>query len=109
MEVAQIGSDALHVVPIGEEHILAVRDKLVVGHKQVVKGSMVLGVIHRRVAGYNISLDNLEVGIEEHITKVDTVEVHHIEVNRIMASLDNIEVAEHIKVEDFDDARQLLL
>ena len=57
-----------------------------------------------------ISLDNLEVGIEEHTAEEGTMEVHHIEVSRIVASLDNIEEAEHIEVVGFnDDARRLLL
>ena len=79
-------------------------------------GNMVLGAIHRQAVGHtfevvaSIGLGNLGMGIEEYTVRVDTMEVLHIAVNRIMASLDNIEVAEHIKVVDFDiDARLLLL
>ena len=77
--------------------------------------SMVLGAIHRQAVGHTfevvagIGLDNLEMGIEERTVRVDTMEVPHIVVNRIVANLDNIEVAEHIKVVDFDDDALLLL
>lgn len=57
-----------------------------------------------------ISLDNLEEGIEEHTIVEGIMEVCHIEVSHIMASLDNIEEAERIEVVGFSyDARQLLL
>ena len=57
-----------------------------------------------------ISLDNLEEGIEEHTIVEGIMEVRHIEVSHIMASLDNIEEAERIEVVGFSyDARQLLL
>ncbi len=78
-------------------------------------GSMVLGAIHRQAVGHTfevvagIGLGNLEMDIEEHTARVDTMEVPHIAVNHIVASLDNIEVAEHIKVVDFDDDARLLL
>ena len=112
MEVRQIKSDALQFI----EDKLVVVHTLVVVDTQVVKGSMELEVSHRQVVGdtfegvVDISLDNLEVGIEEHTVMVDTMEVHHIEVSRIVASLDNIEEADHIEVVGFnDDARRLLL
>ena len=57
-----------------------------------------------------ISLDNLEEGIEEHTIVEGIMEVRHIEVSHIMASLDNIEEAERIEVVGFSyDAQQLLL
>ena len=50
------------------------------------------------------------MGIEEHTAEEGTMEVHHIEVSRIVVSLDNIRVADRIEVVGFDyDARRLLL
>ena len=92
VEVRHIEFDALQSIGVGH----TVENKLVVGNSFEVV--------------VNIILDNLEEGIEDHTVEVGTMEVHCIEVIRIVASFDSIREAAHIEVEESDDdARRLLL
>ena len=112
VEAGLRGSAELRFVLVGQGRIvvgkLVVEGKL--GDILLVGGSMRLGVVHR-LGVVGISLDNLEVDIEEHIVGEGIMEVHRIEVGHIVvASLDNIGEADRIEVVGFDiDVRLWLL